>query len=522
MVESGNQYAQCGLLLDENKAKLTSFSPHNPDSHNRKCKIVCTMGPSCWYEEMLIKLIDAGMNIVRLNFSHATIEGATEVTNTVRNTIKTHRPNKSVAILLDTKGPEVRTGFFSDAVKAAGGKLELKTGAELKLMTDYEFKAVDNTAVAISYPKLPEAVKPGQVILCADGALSLKVKSCGSDHVVTEIVNDFSLGEKKNANLPGVKVDLPVLQEKDVKDILQFGIPMGVDFIAASFVQSKEDVQSIRKTLGLRGRAIKIISKIENQEGINNIDEIIAESDGIMVARGDMGMEIDIEKVGLVQKMLIRKCNLAGKPVITATQMLDSMERAPRPTRAEATDVLNAVLDGTDAVMLSGETANGKFPEESVHMLRHICEQAESVLDYKQLYLQTRMSSLKLSPDHKMSSVETVCSAAVKSIVDSDCSLIVALTETGSTARSIAKYRPSVPILAITASETTVRQLGVVRGVVPLLTASFVGTDSVITKALKHAVSEGMCKSGDCVVAVHGTQEESSGHSNLLKVVTVP
>jgi len=259
-------------------------------------------------------------------------------------------------------------------------------------------------------------------------------------------------------------------QDKDIKDVLEFGVPMGVDFIAASFVQSRDDVKFIRKTLGLRGRSIKIISKIENQEGINNIDDIIDESDGIMVARGDMGMEIDIEKVGLVQKMLIRKCNLAGKPVITATQMLDSMERCPRPTRAEATDVLNSVLDGTDAVMLSGECANGKFPEESVAMLRRICEQAESVLDYKALYLQTRMSSLHLSPTKKMSNVEAVCSSAVKATVDADCSLIVALTETGHTARLIAKYRPATPILAITASQTTVRQLGCVRGVVPMLT----------------------------------------------------
>merc|ERR1719261_785458 len=219
-------------------------------------------------------------------------------------------------------------------------------------------------------------------------------------------MNDFAIGEKKNANLPGVKVDLPVLQEKDIKDITQFGIPMGVDFIAASFVQNAEDVKTIRKTIGMRGRSIKIISKIENQEGIKNIDEIIKESDGIMVARGDMGMEIDIEKVGLVQKMIIRKCQLAGKPVITATQMLDSMERAPRPTRAEATDVLNAVLDGTDAVMLSGQCANGKFPEESVAMLRRICEQAEGVLDYKDLYLLNRVSTLKLAPNNKITSVE--------------------------------------------------------------------------------------------------------------------
>merc|ERR550537_915107 len=220
-----------------------------------------------------------------------------------------------------------------------------------------------------------------------------------------------------------------------------------IQFIAASFVQCANDVKTIRKTIGMRGRSIKIISKIENQEGIKNIDEIVKESDGIMVARGDMGMEIDIEKVGLVQKMIIRKCQLAGKPVITATEMLDSMEKCPRPTRAEATDVLNAVIDGTDAVMLSGECANGKFPEESVQMLRRICEQAEGVLDYKGLYLQTRMSVLSLSPENRVSSTEAVCSSAVKETVDANCSLVVVLTETGHTARIVAKYRPAVPIL---------------------------------------------------------------------------
>jgi len=391
----------------------------------------------------------------------------------------------------------------------------------LKLVTDYTYKG-DGTCVAISYAKLPSSVKPGQIILVADGGLSLKVKSCGDDHVITEVVNDFVLGEKKNANLPGVKVELPVLQEKDVKDIMEFGIPCGVDFIAASFVQSRADVKAIREVLGLRGRSIQIISKIENQEGIQNIDEIIDESDGIMVARGDMGMEIDIEKVGLVQKMIIRKCNLAGKPVITATQMLDSMERCPRPTRAEATDVLNAVLDGTDAVMLSGECANGKFPEESVAMLRRICEQAEGVTDYKSLFLLNRLSVLSLAPKNKISSVEAMCSSAVKETVDADCQLIVALTETGYTARTVAKYRPAVPILAISASSTTVRQLGVVRGVVPMLTASFEGTDHVIAKALKQAVAKGMVKSGDSIVAVHGTGEGVAGNSNLMKVMTVP
>lgn len=510
-------YGQSGLLLDEHKSSMVSLDEASSDSFKRKCKIICTMGPACWDVEMLVKLIDCGMNVCRLNFSHGDHETHGGTVKKIREAAK-QRPDKPVAILLDTKGPEIRTGFFKEEL--AGGKIQLKMGQELKLVTDYSFKG-DDKCLAISYAKLPSAVKPGQIILCADGSLSLKVKSCGEDHVITEVLNDIAIGEKKNANLPGVKVELPVLQEKDVNDLVNFGIPQGVDFVAASFVQDKADVELIRKTLGLRGRTIKIISKIENQEGINNIDEIIEASDGIMVARGDMGMEIDIEKVGLVQKMIIGKCNLAGKFCVTATQMLDSMERAPRPTRAEATDVLNAVLDGTDVVMLSGETAAGKFPEAAVSTMRKICENAESVLDYKALYLRTRLHVLNLAPSG-ISAVESVCSSAVKTSVDSDCKLIVALTETGSTARMIAKYRPLPPILAITASESSVRQLLVVRGVVPMLTASFVGTDSVISKALKRAKDDGMVVSGDKVIAIHGQKEECPGESNLLKVLTVP
>merc|ERR1719230_2034592 len=245
---------------------------------------------------------------------------------------------------------------------------------------------------------------------------------------MTTVMNNCSLGERKNCNLPGVKVDLPVLQEKDVKDLVNFGIPQGVDFVAASFVQSADDVREIRKTLGLRGRSIKIISKIENEEGLKNFDAICQESDGIMVARGDLGMEIPTEKVFLAQKMMIAKCNLVGKPVVTATQMLESMTGLPRPTRAEASDVANAVLDGTDCVMLSGETAGGKFPLNAVTIMRRICEEAEAVVDYDSLYMSTRAGVLKKSKT--VASVESVCSSAVKACIDADAPLILALTET--------------------------------------------------------------------------------------------
>lgn len=511
-------YQQSPMMLDDpaTRASMVSLSEAGQDSFRRKCKIIGTMGPCCWDVDMLVKLIDQGLNIARLNFSHGDHEGHGATVGRVREASK-QRPDKPIAILLDTKGPEIRTGFFKESL--AGGKINLKAGQDLKLVNDYDFKG-DETCIACSYKTLPSAVKPGQIILAADGSLSLRVKSTGSDHVITEVLNDISMGEKKNMNLPGVKVELPVLQEKDKKDLVEFGIPQGVDFVAASFVQDAGDVKLIRDTLGMRGRSIKIISKIENQEGINNIDEIIAASDGIMVARGDMGMEIDIEKVGLVQKMIIMKCNAAGKFVVTATQMLDSMERAPRPTRAEATDVLNAVLDGTDVVMLSGETANGKFPEASVGTMRRICEQAESVLDYKALYLNMRM--MVLEKDMGMSAVESVCSSAVKACVDSKCPLIIALSETGTTARLIAKYRPESPILCITASETNLRQMLAIRGVIPILTASFQGTDSVIAKALTRAKEHNMVKSGDIVVAVHGQKEECPGASNLMKMVSVP
>jgi len=480
------------------------------------------------------------MNVARLNFSHGDHEAHGACVTRIREAVK-QRPGKAVAILLDTKGPEIRTGFF-----AAGGSIELKQGQDLKLVIDYSFKG-DSTCIAVSYDKLCKSVEVGNTILCADGSLSLKVKEFGADFVMTEVMNDCKLGERKNCNLPGVKVDLPVLQEKDINDLVNFGIPQGVDFVAASFVQSADDVKLIRETLGVRGRNIQIISKIENEEGLKNFDEICMASDGIMVARGDLGMEIPPEKVFLAQKIMISKCNLLGKPVVTATQMLESMTKLPRPTRAEASDVANAVLDGTDCVMLSGETAGGDFPFQAVTIMRRICEEAEKVTEYPSLYLSTRLGVL--AEYGQMSSVEAMCSSAVKTTLDADCKLIVVLTETGVAARVVAKYRPSVPIIAVSASEQVTRQFNVVRGVHAMLTESFAGTDSGITKAILYAKSLGMVSTGDGVVCVHGQNEPGlseqpvdddgksvgkrgslmelqpgagSAASNLLKIVSVP
>merc|ERR1719230_456568 len=351
------------------------------------------------------------MNIARLNFSHGDHKMHGETVAKIREAGKKF-PDKHIAIMLDTKGPEIRSGFFKEECK---GKVKLEAGQDLKLTTDYDFKG-DSTCIACSYKKLPTSVSPGNQVLMADGSVVLEVKECGADFVICKVLNNATIGERKNMNLPGVHVDLPVLGEKDKDDILNFGIPQGVNYIAASFVQSGQDVDDIRELLGRRGRHIKIISKIENEAGLRNFDEILAKTDGIMVARGDLGMEIPTEKVFLAQKTMIGKCNVAGKLVVTATQMLESMTGNPRPTRAEASDVANAVLDGSDVVMLSGETAGGAFPVNAVATMRRICETAEQAISYPHLF--THMKESTLAQFGTVSVPESVCSAAVLAVID--------------------------------------------------------------------------------------------------------
>lgn len=479
------------------------------DLIGRRTRIVCTMGPACWDVETLVKLFDAGLNICRFNFSHGDFATHGGTIARIREALK-QRPNKLVGLLLDTKGPEIRTGMLKGHTA-----VELKAGATLKIVTDYNFEG-DATTIACSYKKLPQSVRPGCTILMADGSVSLRVKECGDDFVVCTVLNSAKLGERKNMNLPNVKVDLPVIGEKDKKDLVDFAIPNGCHFIAASFVQTAADVRLIRETLGPEGRYINIIPKIENVEGILNFDEILAEADGIMVARGDMGMEIPPEKVFLAQKMMIAKCNIAGKPVITATQMLESMHMSPRPTRAEVADVANAVLDGTDCVMLSGETANGQFPVQAVEVMARICLEAESCIDYPMLCRAIR-SSVPLP----VSIEEAVCAAAVTTAESVEATLILALTETGRTAYYLAKYRPSQPIIALSPCERVIRQLLLHRGVLPVHIPSAQGSDSVIRNAIHDAKEQGLVELGDSVVAVHGVLEEVAGGTNLLKVIKV-
>jgi len=465
---------------------------------------------------MLLKLIDGGMNVARLNFSHG--DHAVHA-NTLANirAASAERPNSNVAIMLDTKGPEIRTGFLEN-----GKSVELKKGSTLEITTDYSFKGT-SSKIACSYMSLCKSVKIGSTILCADGALTMKVKEILETSILVEMLNNGTLGERKNMNLPGVVVDLPTITEKDRDDLVNFAVVHSVDYVAASFVRRAEDVTTIREVLGVRGRSIKIISKIENQQGLENFEEILKVTDGVMVARGDLGMEIPAEKVFLAQKLMIRKCNVAGIPVVTATQMLESMIKAPRPTRAECTDVANAVLDGTDAVMLSGETAGGEYPIEAVETMASICKEAEGAINYDKLYVAMR-NTVNLSMNNAaLDTPEAIASSAVKTSIDMGAKLIVVLTETGRTPRLVAKYRPSVPILVLTAHGSIARQCqGLLRGVEAQVLGSMIGTNSILFRAAEIGKQMGWVKAGDRLVAVHGMQDSVSGASNMLKVLVVP
>lgn len=484
--------------------------------------------------------------MARFNFSHGDHESHYKALSRLRAACKA-RPNRHVAVMLDTKGPEIRTGFLE-----SGDKVTYQRSQKLVLTTDYSFKG-NSKRLACSYKSLPTSVKPGDRVLAADGSLVMKVLSCHPDkgEVVVECMNTATIGERKNMNLPGVIVDLPTVTEKDKKDLLDWAIPNRIDMIAASFVRKGQDVVNIRKILGKAGRAIRIISKIENQEGLENFDEILKVSDGIMVARGDLGMELPPEKVFLAQKMMIRKCNVMGKPVITATQMLESMISNPRPTRAECTDVANAVLDGTDCVMLSGETAGGQYPVEAVKLMASVCVEAESSIRYDRLFQETlsdvrELGSLSIKEAIASSAVLTANAVNAKMIVvriskvneTRLCVLSViflvlrvllqkrlnlqVLTETGNTARLVAKFRPRQPILVLTASNRAARiSEGLYRGCKILHLTSLIGSGGVLERAQEYALTHKLVALDDIVVAIHGTVEGHSGHTNMMKVLRV-
>ena len=468
---------------------------------NKKTKIVCTIGPASESIDTLKELIKSGLNVCRLNFSHGNYEEHGKRIDNIkaaRNEMKL-----PIAILLDTKGPEIRTGKFSSP------EVNLVEGQNF--IITMEDVLGDETKCTVSYKELVNDVKPGNQILIDDGLVGLAVKEIKGQEILCIVQNAGTIKDNKGVNVPNVKINLPAITPKDKKDI-EFGIEQGIDFIAASFVRKASDVLAIREILEENNATnIQIISKIENQEGVDNIDEILEVSDGLMVARGDLGVEIPTEDIPIVQKELIKKCNILGKPVITATQMLDSMIRNPRPTRAEVTDVANAIFDGTDAIMLSGETAAGKYPLESVKTMASIAIRAEQTLDYEEL-LKTKVKLRQLNITNAIS--HATCTTAI----DLKASAIITATASGYTARMVSSYRPSAPIIAATNSEMVMRQMGLVWGVYPLLAEKGLSTDDVFEKSVQSALDMDYISSGDLVVITAGVPVGIAGTTNLINV----
>ncbi|MCX7922669.1 MAG: pyruvate kinase [Clostridia bacterium] len=470
----------------------------------RKTKIICTLGPAVDDENILRRLMIKGMDVARINFSHGSHEQhKIRIDNfkKVRNSL-----GLPIPLLLDTKGPEIRTGKFEN------NEVTLVQGESFVLVN--EDIIGDSSKCTVTYKELYKDVKKGSRILINDGLVELEVNQVKGKDIYCTVLNGGMLGNNKGINVPGAEIHLPSLTEQDVGDII-FGIENEFDFIAASFVRKASDVIEIKKVLEKNnGQEIRVIAKIENREGIQNVDEIIKVADGIMVARGDLGVEIPVEEVPIVQKMLIEKCYRKGKPVITATQMLDSMIRNPRPTRAEASDIANAIYDGTSAIMLSGETAAGKYPIESLETMAKIAKKAESSRDYW-----SGFSSMQY--DLMGSVTNAISHATCTTALDLKASAIVTVTKTGHTARMISRFRPACPIIATTVSERVQRQLSLSWGVVPFLVGEATSTDEVFDMGVEKALESGLVKNGDLAVITAGVPIGVSGTTNILKVHVV-
>lgn len=468
----------------------------------RKTKIVCTIGPASESKEMLTSLINTGMNVARINFSHGGYEENAEKVDAIKKVRETL--NKPVPLCLDTKGPEIRTG------KQESGDIKVKIAEGQKFTFLYEDVIGDNTKTSISYKGLSEDVKPGSTILVDDGAIEFRVDEIVGKDVVCTALNTGMLGSRKTVNVPGLKLNLPALSEKDINDLTN-GVKAGFDYIFASFVRRADDVRQIRKILDDNGgQNIKIISKIESQEGIDNFEEILELSDGIMVARGDMAVEVPFEQVPIIQKRFIKRCNEVGKPVITATQMLESMTSNPRPTRAEVSDVANAVYDRTGAIMLSGESAMGKHPVLCVETMDKISKNVEEDLNYWKRFSN---AELDMSRDDIKRHVAYIATATAKNL---NADAIVVYTHCGNSARRLAGMGPECPILAITDDEKTFYHLGLVWNVTPILVTEKSSIDETIEAGIEEFKKEGVLESGDIVVISGGAKILNNNTENQV------
>ncbi|SFB13383.1 pyruvate kinase [Acetitomaculum ruminis DSM 5522] len=469
----------------------------------RKTKVICTLGPASASEEVMTQLVESGMDVARFNFSHGTHEYMKEVYDRLDSIRK--KCGKPVAALLDTKGPEIRIGTFAE------GKIQLDEGQNFTLTT----REVEGTKdiVTVSYKDLPKDVEVGGTILLDDGLIELKITSIDDDDIQCVVVNGGPVSDRKGVNVPNVELNMPYISQKDHDDIV-FGIETGFDFIAASFTRTAADIYDIRSILKEHGRKdIAIIAKIENQQGVDNIDEIIQAADGIMVARGDMGVEIPLEDVPALQKVMIKKTYTQGKIVITATQMLDSMMKNPRPTRAEATDVANAIYDGTSAIMLSGETASGSYPVQALKTMVRIAKRTEQDINYEQRFRQRK-------PETLSDITGAISHASCMTAHDLGVAAIITVTKSGFTARMISKYRPSCPIIGCTTSEEAWRKLNICWGVTPLLikVEDERNTDHMFDQSVDLCEELGLIDVGELVVITAGIPLGVSGTTNLVKV----
>ncbi|KAI9660425.1 MAG: Pyruvate kinase [Bathelium mastoideum] len=489
-----------------------------PDKNYRRTSIICTIGPKTNSAEKINMLRKAGLNVVRMNFSHGSYEYHQSVIDNAREAERL-QPGRPLAIALDTKGPEIRTGNTSGDVD-----IPIAAGSEINITTDEKYAtASDNKNMYVDYKNITKMIEPGRTIYVDDGVLAFEVlEVTDSQTLKCRCINNGKISSKKGVNLPKTDVDLPAISEKDKNDLL-FGVKNKVDMVFASFIRRGDDVKAIRNVLGEEGKDIQIISKIENQQGVNNFDEILRETDGVMVARGDLGIEIPPAQVFIAQKMMITKCNIAGKPVICATQMLESMTYNPRPTRAEVSDVGNAVLDGADCVMLSGETAKGLYPKEAVTMMHQTCLLAEVAIPYVSAFDELRKIQPTPAP-----TTETCAMAAVSASLEQNAGAILVLTTSGYTARLVSKYRPVCPIIMVTRNARASRYSHLYRGVYPFLfdepkpdfkTEPWQeDVDRRLKWGIVHAIKLGVLNKGDTVVCVQGWRG-GMGHTNTLRIV---
>lgn len=470
----------------------------------RKTKIICTIGPASSDRQTLKALMQAGMNVARLNFSHGTHAEHLEKINLIKEVRR--ELGLHVAIMLDTKGPEIRTGNFEK------GEVSLRQGQEFTLTT--REVAGNETICSVSYKELPSDVKAGDRILIDDGLIALTVKKIKDHDIVCRVDNPGVVKNHKGINVPGVKINLPAVTGQDIEDI-RFGVENEIDLLAASFIRKKEDVEDVRAALAsCGGEDVFVISKIENKEGVENIAEIIEASDGIMVARGDLGVEIPVEEVPIIQKRVIRRCNFEGKVVVTATQMLDSMIRNPRPTRAEVTDVANAILDGTDVIMLSGETASGKYPVEAVETMVEIARTAENALNYDEIVRER--SYLR---DYGITNA--IAHATCTSAHGLKATAILAPTSSGRTAFAVAKFKPKTPIIAFTDQIATARKLSICWGTSVLLIGKSEHENQIFEDAIAMAKGRGLIEDGDTVIITAGVPVLSGGGTNMMRINVV-